>query len=211
MSARQIAALRVCAFILLRLSALRWAAGIWHEKASAANGATSVVEELHKRGVEASIQRLTLDPFRGLVARNVRIFDYKHRENTIARHQRNLARYQLRRALPSPAVPERARCAQCTNHFPHIDQTIRRHPKRELTRFRAHIYFPPEQIYVSQAEGIFCGVRISATGQLIKRQDYKPSTADFGRRMEAAAANFAAHRDGTRTSSRLLAGGRDCR
>src|SRR6185503_12284732 len=43
--------------------------------------------------------------------------------------------------------------------------------------FRAHIYFPPEQIYVSQAEGILCGVRVSATGQLIKREDYKPSPA----------------------------------
>src|SRR5438552_15608586 len=43
-----------------------------------------VVEELHKRGVEADIGRLTLDPFRGLVARNVRIFDYKNRENTLA-------------------------------------------------------------------------------------------------------------------------------
>ena len=31
-----------------------------------------VVEELHKRGVEAQIGRLTLDPFRGLVARNAR-------------------------------------------------------------------------------------------------------------------------------------------
>jgi len=29
--------------------------------------------------------------------------------------------------------------------------------------------------YVSQAEGIFCGVRISATGQLIKRENYQPS------------------------------------
>ena len=38
-----------------------------------------VVEELHKRGVEASVGRLTLDPFRGLVAKNVRIFDYKNR------------------------------------------------------------------------------------------------------------------------------------
>jgi hypothetical protein len=36
-----------------------------------------VVEELHKRGVEASVGRLTLDPFRGLIARNVRIFDYR--------------------------------------------------------------------------------------------------------------------------------------
>ena len=43
-----------------------------------------VVEELRKRGVEASIGRLTLDPFRGLVAKNVRIFDYKNRENTLA-------------------------------------------------------------------------------------------------------------------------------
>src|SRR5438552_17342171 len=44
-----------------------------------------VVEELHKRGVEASIGRVTLKPFRGLVANNVRIFDYKNREKTLAR------------------------------------------------------------------------------------------------------------------------------
>src|SRR5215475_14137632 len=43
-----------------------------------------VVEELHKRGVEAQIGRLTLDPFRGLVAKQVKIFDYKNRENTLA-------------------------------------------------------------------------------------------------------------------------------
>src|SRR5207247_5189051 len=43
-----------------------------------------VVEELHKHGVEASVHRLTLDPFRGLVAKDVRIFDYKNHENIIA-------------------------------------------------------------------------------------------------------------------------------
>ncbi len=42
-----------------------------------------------------------------------------------------------------------------------------------LRNLRAHVYFPPEQIYVSQAEGIFCGVRISASGQLIKRANYQ--------------------------------------
>ncbi len=31
-----------------------------------------VVEELRKHGVEANIGRLTLDPFRGLIAKNVR-------------------------------------------------------------------------------------------------------------------------------------------
>src|SRR3954463_9631072 len=43
-----------------------------------------VVEELHRRGVEASIRRLTLDPFRGLIAQDVRIYDYKDRENVLA-------------------------------------------------------------------------------------------------------------------------------
>src|SRR5260370_14754302 len=44
-----------------------------------------VVEELHRQGVEADIGLLAFDPFRCLFATNVRIFDYKNRENTFAR------------------------------------------------------------------------------------------------------------------------------
>src|SRR6266705_211260 len=133
-----------------------------------------VVEELHKRGVEASVGRLTLDPFRGLIAQNVRIFDYKNRENTLAlisevsldinyaaliHHEPFLNALDVRDAqiiLPFKTTDEKG------------DRAV-------LTNLRAHVYFPPEQIYVSQAEGIFCGIRISATGQLIKRRDYRPS------------------------------------
>ena len=135
-----------------------------------------VVEELRKHGVEANIGRLTLDPFRGLVAKNVRIFDYKNRENILAlisevsldinyaalvHHEPFLNALDVRDAqiiLPFKTADEKADRAQLTN-------------------LRAHVYFPPEQIYVSQAEGIFCGIRISATGQLIKRENYQPSPA----------------------------------
>jgi AsmA-like C-terminal region len=134
-----------------------------------------VVEELHKHGVEASVRRLTLDPFRGLVAQDVRIFDYKNRENTIARisrisldvnyaallqHQPFLNAIDIRNAQVSLPLPEGA------------DPKA---PRAEIRNLHAHIYFPPEQIYVSQADGIFCGIRISATGQLIRRNDYQPS------------------------------------
>src|SRR5436309_2443786 len=133
-----------------------------------------VVEELHKRGVEASVGRLTLDPFRGLVAKNVRIFDYKNRENTLAliseisldinyaaliHHESFLNALDVRNAqitLPIKTGEGKA-------------------DKAQLTDFRAHVYFLPEQIYVSQAEGVLCGIRISATGQLIKRENYQPS------------------------------------
>src|SRR5881409_4195398 len=135
-----------------------------------------VVEELHKRGVEASVGRLTLDPFRGLIAQNVRIFDYKNRENTLAliseisldinyaaliHHEPFLNGLDVRNAQIS--LPLRAANGKTD--------------KAQLNNLRAHVYFPPEQIYVSQAEGIFCGIRISATGQLIKRENYQPSAA----------------------------------
>src|SRR5215467_3329682 len=133
-----------------------------------------IVEELHKRGVEAYIGRLTLDPFRGLIAKNVRIFDYKNRENTLAviseisldinyaaliHHEPFLNALDIRNA--QIALPLKAANGKTDN--------------AQLNDIRAHVYFPPEQIYVSQAQGIFCGVRISASGQLIKRENYKPS------------------------------------
>ena len=104
----------------------------------------------------------------------MRIFDFKNRENTLAviseialdinyaallHHQPFLNALDVRGA--ELTIPDRPADPKA--------------PKPRITQFRAHIYFPPEQIYVSQAEGIFCGVRISATGQLIKRNDYKPS------------------------------------
>src|SRR5436305_2803156 len=135
-----------------------------------------VVEELHKRGVEASIGRLTLDPFRGLVAKNVRIFDYKNRENTLARISEvslDINYAALIHHEPFLNALD-VRDAQIILPFKTADE---KGDRAALTNLRAHVYFPPEQIYVSQAEGIFCGIRISATGQLIKRENYQPSPA----------------------------------
>ena len=135
-----------------------------------------VVEELRKHGVEASIGRLTLDPFRGLVAKNVRIFDYKNRENTLALISEvslDINYAALIHHEPFLNALD-VRDAQISLPFKTADEKGNR---AVLTNLRAHVYFPPEQIYVSQAEGIFCGIRISATGQLIKRENYQPSPA----------------------------------
>ena len=134
-----------------------------------------VVEELHKHGVEASVRRLTLDPFRGLVAQDVRIFDYKNRENTIAQISRisldvNYAALLQRHSFLNAIDIRNARVS-----LPLPEGADPKAPRAEIRNLHAHIYFPPNQIYVSQADGIFCGIRISATGQLIKRSDYQES------------------------------------
>src|SRR5213595_3452323 len=134
-----------------------------------------LVEELHKHGVEASVGRLTLDPFRGLVAKNVRIFDYKNREKTLARISEvslDINYAALIHHEPFLNALD-VRNAQITLPLKNAEGTIN---GAQFNDLRAHVYFPPEQIYVSQAEGVFCGVRISATGQLIKRANYQPSS-----------------------------------
>ena len=169
--------------ILLRLTIALLLGGLiaggWYlaKKGFSRNWRNKVVEELHKRGVEASVRRLTLDPFRGLIARDVRIFDYKQRERTLAvvseisldinyaalfHHQPFLNALDIRNGdLTIPLPPAQGQVS-----------------KAELKHFRAHVYFPPERIEVTQAEGLFCGVRISASGQLIKRENYRQSPAE---------------------------------
>lgn len=161
-------------FTLAVLVLLGWGSWYLANKGFSREWRTTVVEELRKRGVEASVRRLTLDPFRGLVAQDVRIYDFKNRDQPLAVISEvsldiNYAALLHRQPFLN-AVD--VRNADVTFPNPGGDPDA---PKAQLRQFRAHVYFPPEQIYISQAEGIFCGIRISATGQLIKRNDYKPT------------------------------------
>src|SRR5438105_10679025 len=102
-----------------------------------------VVEELHKRGVEASVGRLTLDPFRGLVAKDVRIFDYKNRENTLARVSEISLDINYAALLHHQPFLNALdiRNAQITLPLPSAEGQLK---KTQLNNFRAHVYFPPE-------------------------------------------------------------------
>src|SRR5437588_12738117 len=84
------------AIVLLIAAAI---SGGWYLARKGFGGRTRarIVEELHRRGVEASIGHLTLDPFRGLVARNVRLLTCRDPRDTLA-----LIR-QIVRAVNSPA------------------------------------------------------------------------------------------------------------
>src|SRR5436190_7351408 len=150
--------------------------GSWYMARKGFGGRTRdrIVEELHRRGVEASIGHLTLNPFRGLVARNVRIFSYQDRTHTLAFVSEIVLDINYAAFFHSQPFLNALdiRNAEVTLPLKTSEGKIE---QPQLRKFRARIYFPPEQIYVSQAEGLFCGIRVSATGQLIKREDYQPS------------------------------------
>ncbi len=138
-----------------------------------------ITEELRKRGIRAEISRLTLDPFRGLVAQDVRIFDFSSGDNVLGaiseisvdinyaalmHHQPFINALDVRDARVTIPLPPRAGMPD----------------RARITNFRAHVLFPPDQIYVSEAEGDLDGVRILASGQLIKISAYRPPAATNG-------------------------------
>lgn len=135
---------------------------------------TTVADELRQRGVEASVRRLTLDPFRGLVAQDVRVYDFKDRDKLIAVISELSLDINYAALLHHQPFLNAIDIRNANVTFPDPDG-VPRGAKASLRNFRAHVYFPPEQIFISQAEGNFCGIRISATGHLINRSDYKPS------------------------------------
>src|SRR5436189_6240365 len=76
---------RVLRFVLfLAICVFAWSGWYLAKRGFGRQWRDRVVEELHKQGVEASVRRLTLDPVRGLIAQDVRIFDFKNHENTLA-------------------------------------------------------------------------------------------------------------------------------
>src|SRR4051812_34294941 len=150
--------------------------GGWYMARKGFGGRTRdrIVAELHQRGVEASIGHLTLNPFRGLVARNVRVFSYQDRTNTLAFVSEIVLDINYAAFFHNQPFLNALDIRNAEVTLP-LKTSQGKIEEPQLRKFRAHIYFPPEQIYVSQAEGLFCGIRVSATGQLIKREDYKPS------------------------------------
>jgi hypothetical protein len=146
-----------------------------------------LVEELQKRGVDASVRRLTLDPFRGLVAQDLRIYDSRDRQRPLAVISEVSLDLNYAAIFHRQPILNALDIRDADVTFPNLvgDPTA---PKAQLKQFGARVYFPPDQIYISQAEGIFCGIRISASGQLIRASSYKPgakiSDAELRQRLE---------------------------
>ena len=160
--------------VLLVFLGLLLAAGLgagWYvyDKGFTRSWRNQVADEFRKRGVEVSLRRLTVDPFRGLVAREVKVFDARDRRRTLAvideiqlgvnyaalvRGQNFLESLDLRDAtLSLPVDPARP---QSTNV--------------EIVKLNARLFLPPRQIYLARAEAEVFGIHVSASGRLINPQ-----------------------------------------
>ncbi len=161
------------AFLALLLAAAIGAGWYVFDKGFTRKWREQVSEEFRKRGVEVSLRRLTLDPFRGLVAKELKIYDASDRRRLLAVidevqlgvNYANFTRGQV--ALDSIDLRE------ATLALP-VDPSERNGPKIEISRLNARLFLPPQQIYLAHAEAEVFGILVSASGRLINPQAYRP-------------------------------------
>lgn len=162
------------AFFAILLAAVLGAGWYVYDKGFTRKWREQVSAEFRKRGVEVSLRRLTLDPFRGLVARELKIYDARDRRRLLAvidevqlgMNYASLARGQV--SLDSLDLRE------ATLSLP-VDPTQRQSPKVEISRLNARLFLPLQQIYLAHAEAEIFDVQVSASGRLINPQAFRPA------------------------------------
>jgi hypothetical protein len=145
-----------------------------------------VAEEFRKQGIEVSFPRLTLDPFRGLVAQDVKVFDARDRRRTLAVIDQIILGINYANALRGETFLDTLDLRDTSLSLP-LDPANPRGPKVEITRLNARLYLPPQQVYLASMEAEIHGLRVQASGRLIHPQAFRPKREQAGSSGELAA------------------------
>ena len=163
--------LTLFALVLVALGAALWYAS---QRGFTSKWRGYVREEFRKRGVEVTLQRLTLDPARGLVAREVRVFDARDRRRTLAVIDEMALQVNYANLVRGRPFLDALDLREASLSLP-IDPAQPRGPTLDIARLNARVFLPPQQFYLAHADAEILGLRVSAAGRLIHPEAFRPS------------------------------------
>jgi hypothetical protein len=156
--------------LLLLVAAIGWLSWYGYARGFGRRWRGLLEKEFDRYGLSIDVSKLTLDPFHGLIARDVAIFDNKSGDTLLAeinnisldvnyanlfQHEPALNSVDLRNArIVIPLDPRKP-----------AGEKIR------LTDFHARIYFVAGRIEIRQASGKLYGIRFEASGTILHPQD----------------------------------------
>ena len=134
---------------------------------------TLVTDEFRKRGIELELTRLTLDPRRGFVAQEVRVFETRERKKSIVFIDEMVLQVNYANLVRRKTFLDALDLHEAHLSLP-LDPGKARGPRLEVSKLNARLYFPPHQICLAHADAEIFGVRVQASGQLINPQAFRP-------------------------------------
>src|SRR3984893_4288159 len=125
-----------------------------------------LTKEFHAFGLEIRVRRLTLDPFRGLVAKDLVIYDNDRRQTVVAQISDLSLDINYANLLQQEPALNAVDLHDAKISIP-IDPATPRAGRIRLTGLQSRIYFFPGRIEVRQASGVIFGIHLQASGTLV--------------------------------------------
>src|ERR1700757_895310 len=163
-------------FLALVCAGLTWLGWYGYTKGLGRHWRSLLQKEFARYGLYIDIGKITLDPFRGLIARNIQIFNNEQEENLLAEINQvsldiNYANlFHHGRALNSVDLSGATLLVPLNFRSPQSS-------KVRVTDFHARIYLFPGRIEVRQASARLYGIRINAAATLIHPQNTSTAVA----------------------------------
>ena len=154
--------------IILLLVLLVGGGGSWYlyERGLTRPWRDLVIEELRRRGVEVSFGSLTVEPFRGLVAKNVRVFDSPKRERTLAQVNEMIVEANYANAVRGKPFLDSLTLVDAALQIP-LDTKDPTGPTVTVEKLNTRIVLPADRLVVSRLTAVLFGIHVSASGQIV--------------------------------------------
>lgn len=170
--------------IALLLLLLAGSGGGWYlyQKGLAKPWRELVMQELRKRGVEVTFGTLAVEPFRGLVARDVRVFDSPERLRTLARVNEMVVEVNYANAVRGKPFVDSLTLSDAALDLP-LDSKNPAGPVVMIEKLNTRIVLPEDRLVISRMDAEVFGIHVSASGQLahpdaLKSEPPKPNQDD---------------------------------
>lgn len=160
----------VTAIILLCFA--MWGGWYINEKGFSKKWRIFVTEEFRKQGIELDFRALTLDPFHGIVARDLKIFEGPAREHVVARVDRVVLDINYAGFLHGDQFLNALDLRDADLSF-QVNPEQPESASFEVRGLSARVLLPPHQIYVARAHANVLGIDVSASGRLVNPEAFK--------------------------------------
>ncbi len=169
--------------LIVALCVGAWAAVYAYDKGLSKKWRRLIIEEFNRRGVETEIGKVTIDPFQGLVARDVKIFADEDRRTLLASADNVTLDIDFAKLIRKKQFLNTVELRDADISLP-VDPTTPGGERLEIRDFSARIRLPENKIEIDSAECDFHGVRVTLTGSLLQPQPGDGRRGDLAAQLE---------------------------
>ncbi len=167
------------AVVAALLGTLLWAGWYVYNRGFTRKWREQLTAELRRRGFDFTATRLTLNPFEGLVAEDADLYLLDEHHTHLAEINRVAVDIDVRHLIQGKSFLNSLDLRDTRLTLP-VDMADPEGPMLKVRHLNAKVSFLPDEVRVTQAQGDFYGLQISASGSLLNPKSFSPSGTPAG-------------------------------